>query len=194
MEEIARTTLNASELKSGFMYIFWSDSNPGLLHIGFTHESIEKRIAHRSYQCEHQFTFRPRLYKGSTMWVPSVRRVGRLIHAELQGSRVTVGCQGCDMKHSEWFRVSERKALETFQKWKNWILDYPYGPIDLISRSTDPQAPDQRKTRRHQLPSITLPEEHQQSRAHKVQDNEVKVIKMFGKAMSTTRELESNEV
>jgi hypothetical protein len=129
--------LNPSDLKSGFIYLYWFPGNFGYVKIGMTTRSIQIRLEEWIRQCGHDASS---CGQEVDIWnqlegmqhaaaVPHVKRVETLVHAELRDVRFKeVGCKGpkCGRTHKEWFKVDVEHAKKVVGKWSNWVGGKPY--------------------------------------------------------------------
>ncbi|ORY12457.1 meiotically up-regulated gene 113-domain-containing protein [Clohesyomyces aquaticus] len=133
LEKTARKTLTPTELKSGYIYIFWTRGQFGIAKIGYT-KDVNLRLKGWTKQCGQQYQF----YKSSTVGeclricLPHVSRVEKLIHTELKDYRMKMRCKGCGKEHREWFEVQEQHAVKVFTKWRDWIQQRPYQNLEGV--------------------------------------------------------------
>jgi hypothetical protein len=113
--------LTPTDLKSGFIYIFWLKGlSFGHLKIGRSNNP-DRRLQEWNSQCKHEHVFVQNIIK-----VPHVSRVERLMHLELKDIRKSMKCVGCQKVHREWFEISESNAVKVLEKWLDWIVQHPY--------------------------------------------------------------------
>ncbi|KAF2629003.1 hypothetical protein BU25DRAFT_324402, partial [Macroventuria anomochaeta] len=122
--------LTATDMKDGFIYIFWDKGTFGMVKIGRTND-LERRLKEWN-RCKSTHSYHKSSRDGDLRKVPHVQRIERLMQIELVNNRKTRACDTCvkTKMHKEWFDVSEAKAVEVFQKWRNWILQEPYAEDD----------------------------------------------------------------
>lgn len=122
--------LTSSDLKAGFIYLYWFPGNFGYVKIGMTTRSIQKRLEEWARQCGHDASpaYAEQLEgMQHAVAVPHVRRVETLVHAELREVRYKeVGCRECGKTHREWFRVDLASAKRVVGKWRDWVGGRPY--------------------------------------------------------------------
>ncbi|KAF2025998.1 DUF1766-domain-containing protein [Setomelanomma holmii] len=112
--------LKPTDLKPGYIYIFWDFEHFGMVKIGRT-KNLQARLKQWNHQCKRTFS-----YHGELPRVPHVSRLERLIQVELKKCRMQRDCEGCGTMHQEWFNVGETKVLKVFEKWQRWIELEPY--------------------------------------------------------------------
>ena len=120
--------LKPSDLKNGFIYIFWGIGQLGMAKIGVT-EDLEKRIKAWKQQCKRPYEYHTASYNNTSL--PHARRIEQLIHFELKERRRESLCE-CGTMHKEWFEVSEAHVQKVFEKWRMWIKQSPYA-LDAVS-------------------------------------------------------------
>ena len=71
--------------------------------------------------------YRLQYSSGDLVRVPHVARIERLMHIELINSRKTTPRSTCPQAktHTEWFQVTEAKAVKVFRKWHAWMAEEP---------------------------------------------------------------------
>jgi hypothetical protein len=130
----------------GFIYIFRSkpDAFPGskYVKIGMTKQTPEKRIRVWGKSCKFEFIH---IEDAKDKRFLHNRAVERIIHTELYNERRKYKCNKCGHKHhlelgavdarrtptehGEWFEITEEKALEVVNKWRDWVIkNEPYRP------------------------------------------------------------------
>ncbi|KAF2795456.1 DUF1766-domain-containing protein [Melanomma pulvis-pyrius CBS 109.77] len=118
--------LNITDLKDGFIYIFWDKENFGKVKIGRT-DNIDRRLKEWSRKCKHTYSYHRPSKTGEFAEIPHVSRVERLIHIELKEHREQRACKACGETHKEWFDIREEAhVVKIFQKWQKWITQKPY--------------------------------------------------------------------
>jgi hypothetical protein len=130
----------------GYIYIFRSkpDTFPGpkYVKIGKTKQKPEKWIDKWKGQCKFDFIH---VEDENDKRFLHYHAVERIVHAELYNERRKYKCNKCKRphhlevgegsvlstptEHGEWFEVSEEKALEVVNKWRDWVIkNEPYRP------------------------------------------------------------------
>lgn len=121
LRQVVEANLTESDLKSGFIYIFWLKGiSFGHLKIGRSNDP-HRRIQEWNNRCKHEHVLVEDMVE-----VPHVSRVERLIHQELKDIRKSMKCAGCKTEHREWFEISESNARRVLKKWQDWIQQHPY--------------------------------------------------------------------
>ncbi|KAH7357457.1 meiotically up-regulated gene 113-domain-containing protein [Pyrenochaeta sp. MPI-SDFR-AT-0127] len=122
---IITTPLTDTDVKPGFIYIFWDNRSLGMVKIGRTID-LKKRLQDWDRQCKHSHSYHASSISGELSEIPHVSRIERLMHLELKECRKQRKCNACGTNHREWFETSEPHAVKVFQKWQKWILQRPY--------------------------------------------------------------------
>jgi hypothetical protein len=143
-ESAKESSKRASSEDDGYIYIFRSrpDSFPGrnYVKIGMTKQMPEKRKKEWEGKCKFEFIH---IEDGNDKRFFHYGKAEKIIHAELYNERRKFKCNKCHRchdlelgedttrrtatEHGEWFEISEEKALEVVNKWRNWIiLKKPY--------------------------------------------------------------------
>lgn len=117
--------LTNSDMKDGFLYMFWDQQNFGMIKIGHTID-LEKRLNQWNSQCKVTHYYHQSSRDGEPLKIPHVHRIEKLMHIELDNYRKKRTCDGCGKNHIEWFDIDEAKAKDVFQKWRDWINQKPY--------------------------------------------------------------------
>jgi len=117
---VITTPLKPTDLKPGYIYIFWDLEHFGMAKIGFT-KDLKARLQQWNTKCK-----RTHSYHGELAQIPHVSRIERLMHIELKEYRMQRRCEGCPATHREWFNVGEMQAVRVFRKWQEWIEMEPY--------------------------------------------------------------------
>lgn len=126
VEEQANKTLTTLEHKTGYLYVYWNEANFGVYKIGYTTVDVSTRLRRWQTQCKHTAQ---QLYQ-SRVEVPNVRRLERLVHAELDDYRVKEKrCRGCKRGHDEWFNVEYKLIEKSIAFWTEWIRKRPYEKV-----------------------------------------------------------------
>lgn len=142
----------ASTSNHGYVYIFKSDRFPGDVKIGSTVKAPLDRITKWGKLCNFiPFHVTDKNDKAFRF----CRIVEQIVHAELYNERKIFICDRCNKKHrfpmvtgkkepgekelggkelgvrptehGEWFTISETKALEVVNKWRDWMIrEEPY--------------------------------------------------------------------
>jgi hypothetical protein len=132
-----RKSENGSNLDHGYVYIFKSADWPGYVKIGSTKQAPKERENQWSTRCKFKCVHitdendKPFRFYGI---------IERIVHAELYNEQVKFYCSPCKMghklalekkgeeklskptEHSEWFEISETKAKEVVNKWRDWAI------------------------------------------------------------------------
>lgn len=124
----------------GYVYIFKSDRFPGYVKIGSTVNAPDIRIKQWGTNCKFKAIQITDTNDKSFMFC---RIVEQIVHAELYNEQRILYCNECRMRHilkmvrkgaggaklglrptehGEWFEVSETKALEVVNKWRDWMI------------------------------------------------------------------------
>ena len=115
------------DTQAGYVYIYSVNSNFGLVKIGWTRDTPNKRLTKWENQCKRK-TYRayPEASK-ELIKIPHAWRVEKLVHAELRKyNRWETGC-GCKTKiHKEWFETSLPHAIKLVEFWSAWVQTHPY--------------------------------------------------------------------
>lgn len=120
LRRIVTKPLTPSDLKEGFIYVFWDVKHFGMVKIGRT-KNLQQRLREWNLNCKRKHKYHTLL-----PMIPHVGRMERLIHMELKDQRRSRRCEECDKTHKEWFEVSEPQTVKVFQKWEQWIVQKPY--------------------------------------------------------------------
>ena len=131
LNKVINEPLKLTDLKEGFIYVFWEVGDFGNVKIGRTND-LESRLYQWNRRCNRSFTYHPATKTDGRDKIPHVSRIERLIHMELRNCRRSRRCDGCDTNHKEWFNVPETHVVKVFQKWQKWILEKPYS-LDPVS-------------------------------------------------------------
>ena len=115
----AETPLTALERKAGYLYVYWNQATFGVSKIGYSGD-VTKRLERWERQCKH---IAEEQYR-SPIEVRNVRRLERLVHAELKKYRVEEECcRGCSKNHQEWFKGVGLKIIrESIEFWTKWLM------------------------------------------------------------------------
>ncbi len=129
----AATPLTVSELTAGHLYVYWNQASFGVSKIGYTSNDVGERLRAWESQCKH---IAEEQYR-SPCEVRNVKRLERLVHAELKAYRVKEhGCPGCSeghvvVGHEEWFNgVGLDIILESIAFWTKWIMEGQYEEVE----------------------------------------------------------------
>ena len=121
VEKQASTPLTTLEHKTGSLYVYWNQANFGVYKIGYTTDDVGIRLRNWRTQCKHT------AQQLHSVEVPNVRRLERLVHAELKDYRVKEKrCRGCKRGHIEWFNVEYKLIEKSIAFWTEWIRKRPY--------------------------------------------------------------------
>ncbi len=148
-----------STLNHGFVYIFKSDRFPGHVKIGSTVRAPETRMKEWGTVCKFKAIQVTDQNDKAFMFC---RIVEQIVHAELYNEQRRFFCDSCKTKdgrkvkhilamakrekgageteldlrpteHGEWFEVSETKALEVVNKWRDWMIHQePYNKDAML--------------------------------------------------------------
>ncbi|KAH7381441.1 T5orf172 domain-containing protein [Phaeosphaeria sp. MPI-PUGE-AT-0046c] len=129
--KIITKPLKPTDLKSGFIYMFWLPGKFGKIKIGRT-DNLDRRLKEWNTSCKREHEYLPAIPRGELPNIAHVSRIERLIHTELKEYRRSAYCSTCGTDHREWFEVEDALVVEVFQKWRDWILQRPY-ELDPIS-------------------------------------------------------------
>ena len=125
----AEKPLTRRELDPGYLYVYWNQASFGVYKIGYSCD-VDERLRQWERDCKH---IAEEQYR-SPREVRNVRRLERLVHAELKKYRVQEhGCHGCSKTHREWFKgVAFETILKSIGSWTEWIMkeDGPYEEVD----------------------------------------------------------------
>lgn len=126
LKKLIAKPLTPTDLKSGFIYIFWDQGTFGMVKIGRTSD-LKRRLKEWN-RCKSTHSYHKASQNRELVTVPHVQRIERLIQTELVNTRKKRPCDSCEKTkvHQEWFEITEAKAVEVFQKWRTWILNTPY--------------------------------------------------------------------
>ncbi|CZR65097.1 uncharacterized protein PAC_14997 [Phialocephala subalpina] len=145
----------ASTLKYGYVYIFKSDRFKGHVKIGSTVKAPDTRIKEWSTTCNFKTI---QVTDKNDRAFRFCRIVEQIVHAELYNQQKRFYCDRCKMKHrftmaerakgtgeteldvrptehGEWFEISETKALEVVNKWRDWMIHQEPYKEDATLRS-----------------------------------------------------------
>ena len=105
----AKEPLTPLELKTGYLYVYWNKANFGYHKIGYSCDDVRIRLEKWQTQCKHS----AQQLCCTLVEVPNVKRLERLVHAELKDYRVEEKCcRGCKKSHKEWFNVDLKLILD----------------------------------------------------------------------------------
>ena len=118
----------------GYVYALSMEGDKGYVKIGCTRNSIATRLADIQRCVPYKLHA---LNKNDYHPVPNYERVEELIHEELRKDRRQFPCTvcppnknatgtGCPKMHREWFEISEAKAFEVVDRWREWMWSDPY--------------------------------------------------------------------
>lgn len=110
--------LEDRDFETGSLYIFNRASSPGHVKIGWTANSISRRLEDWS-KCGYN----PNLLS-SLRYVPHAQRVETLTHHELiKEWRRERMCKApwCRKSHQEWFEISEERAAQVLSDWADFM-------------------------------------------------------------------------
>jgi hypothetical protein len=144
-----------STLQHGYVYIFKSDRFPGHVKIGSTVKAPDIRIKRWGTDCDFKTI---QVTDKNDRAFRFCRIVEQIVHAELYNEQKIFYCDRCKMKHrftmakrekgtgeteldvrptehGEWFEISETKALEVVNKWRDWMIHQEPYKEDATLRS-----------------------------------------------------------
>jgi hypothetical protein len=129
----------------GHIYIFKSAAYPGYVKIGVTTSDPNERQKEWGHKCK---------FKAIHIDDPNDHRfwnsetIEKLVHSELYDEQRVFECAYCKTKqkgvshhlhldaktkHGEWFEITETRALEVVNKWRNWAVTHePYTVLDTL--------------------------------------------------------------
>ena len=134
-----RKPLTSTEEKSGWLYVYWNQSNFDYRKIGCTTVDIAGRLKKWETQCQHraeQVTQSSSQQEGPQVKkeeekVPHVHRLEKLVHDTLKVDRYCEPCCAvCRKRHREWFDVKDHKIQSVISIWSEWIRREPYELVD----------------------------------------------------------------
>lgn len=106
--------INKKQFLNGFVYVFWTASDPKFIKIGCSNHSPEARVT--------QWT---KCYPAAELLLKEAfdfpQRIEELIHLQLADKRVEMQCDVPSCKsgfHDEWFECSVEEARVVIQDWK----------------------------------------------------------------------------
>ena len=119
--------LTATELKEGYIYVYWDQVRFDVHKIGYSTCKVQARLRRWESKCKQ---LAPKQYVSPCM-VRNVKRLERLVHAELRDFRVCEPeCRGCKGMHMEWFMgVGLDRIIETIGFWTDWITKGQYEKV-----------------------------------------------------------------
>ena len=128
VKQQAETPLTKSELTAGYLYVYWNRATFGVRKIGFSTRDVSVRLGEWERDCKH---IAEEQYRSPSK-VRNVKRVERLVHAELKDFRVEEhDCPGCKRDHDEWFKdVNLEIILESIEFWTDWVMKEQYEEVD----------------------------------------------------------------
>ncbi|KAI4177585.1 MAG: hypothetical protein LQ346_007641 [Caloplaca aetnensis] len=156
--------LTPNETKTGYIYIYWFPGNFGHLKLGCTTRTVEVRLREWERQCGHKVF---QVVGADQEPMPHVHRVENILKAQLRNCRrKETRCLGCGKCHQEWFEQAQQEAIDSVQKWADWIRTNPYkevspgvwklkkcqkGNLEALCKS--PPTPPEIRARRASTPS-----------------------------------------
>ncbi|KAL9120130.1 MAG: hypothetical protein Q9187_003312 [Circinaria calcarea] len=110
----------------GYIYIFTLPSCPRFIKIGMTIQVPKDRVSQQKYHCKQPYNIvedpHDKPFRG-------YGAVEKLIKVELHNLRRKFVCGKCKTtnkqvarEHGEWFEISEEKALEVVERWRQWMV------------------------------------------------------------------------
>lgn len=90
-------------------------------------------VVRRMQQWRKQCKYNPRLMFAHAMF--HHQRIERVIHHQLHNSRLReyLGCSGCGVRHTEWFRAEAQRAESLVVMWQGFTEQQPYGEAGDMS-------------------------------------------------------------
>ncbi|KAI7159557.1 hypothetical protein KC349_g4013 [Hortaea werneckii] len=121
-------------LKPGSVYVV-RDPELKLVKIGYTTDSIDKRVGKIGSQCRASSQQWQIEHEDPNISILAYRRLERLVHTDLAPHRWFFLCKCGSTKddpnrvteHQEWFDVSPEIAIKTIKLWRSFLLRNPYG-------------------------------------------------------------------
>ncbi|KAI7216113.1 hypothetical protein KC333_g5031 [Hortaea werneckii] len=121
-------------LKPGSVYVV-RDPELKLVKIGYTTDSIEKRVGKIESQCRASSQQWQIEHEDPNISILAYCRLERLVHTDLAPHRWFFLCKCGSTKddpnrvteHQEWFDVSPEIAIKTIKLWRSFLLRNPYG-------------------------------------------------------------------
>ncbi|KAI7327920.1 hypothetical protein KC315_g6874 [Hortaea werneckii] len=121
-------------LKPGSVYVV-RDPELKLVKIGYTTDSIDKRVGKIGSQCRASSQQWQIEHEDPNISILAYRRLERLVHTDLAPHRWFFLCKCGSTKddpnrvteHQEWFDVSPEIAIKTIKLWRTFLLRNPYG-------------------------------------------------------------------
>ncbi|PYI17233.1 DUF1766-domain-containing protein, partial [Aspergillus violaceofuscus CBS 115571] len=102
--------------KSGYIYAFQAESNPGYIKIGYTTRPVLERLRSLIFDCNREMKVLFPTPLDSAKSVPNAWRVEELCHAEFVDYQVQVDCTRCLSEHREWFQISASDAFAVIKE------------------------------------------------------------------------------
>lgn len=121
-QSIMQQQPDQTEQQHGYIYLYEVEGNTGMVKLGYTTESVEKRYEKWTFDCNRKSIGLYPLPLTSAKRIPHAHFVERLCHAELAYCRVFIDCEACLRCHDEWFQTSPEKAIEVIEYWSNWVI------------------------------------------------------------------------
>ncbi|KAF2464471.1 kinase-like protein [Lindgomyces ingoldianus] len=126
IRQVMEKPLTKIELPKMYLFIVWSLGNFGFIRIGVT-VNVPRRLKNWEKQCKHHVREYMQHAQGKRLLVKYARRVEQLVFAELKDVRFQENpCEGCHMKHVEWFRTTPEHAAKVIKKFSDWTARDPY--------------------------------------------------------------------
>jgi hypothetical protein len=123
-------------ITEGLVYVLVSEDYKGLVKIGRTTRTAEKRATELGFKCKINVK---RVDNDQTVRFMHYQVVEKLVHAELKLKNWPYRCKNCGTKHDidpkndigvehgEWFYMEADEALEVVERWRKWMVDHePY--------------------------------------------------------------------
>ncbi|KIW12809.1 hypothetical protein PV08_07996 [Exophiala spinifera] len=110
--------LEKRDFETGSLYIFARDSSPGYVKIGWTADTVQKRLDRWSESCGYT----PNLLF-EVNCVPYAQRAETLTHHELINEwRWEKCCPRCQKPHIEWFETTRERAEQVLRNWADFMI------------------------------------------------------------------------
>ena len=119
-----------SDTTPAYIYIFTLPSHPGYVKIGKTTAAPQDRVSHQSNGCKLPYTLVEDPYDRPFRGYSAVEQ---LVMTELCNRRRQFSCSKCKQRHGEWYKISEEKALEVVERWRQWMVSEPYDARGVLT-------------------------------------------------------------
>lgn len=122
IQSLIQKPLDRTEQEDGYIYLYEVEGNKGVVKLGYTTESVEKRYEKWTFDCNRKCIGLYPLPLTSAKRVPHAHRVEKLCHAELAHCRLSIDCRACLKHHVEWFQTSPEEAINVIEEYSNWMI------------------------------------------------------------------------